>query len=122
MTKAIMTSTSHAAPVCEPKKRDSRPLRLGEFGVPDAGEDTQRDQHGHGEEVLDEPERPATADQGHEEVPVEEGPVGLEDREHQDGEAPEGEGVRQPGDRPAQQLALAADLGELGPGPRPERG
>ena len=30
--------------------------------------------------------------------------------------------MRQPGHRPAQQLALAADLGQLGPGPGPELG
>ncbi len=31
MTPAIMTSTSQAAPVCEPKKRERRSLRLGEL-------------------------------------------------------------------------------------------
>ena len=37
-------------------------------------------------------------------VSVEEVPVGLEDREQQDGEAPEGEGVGQAGDGPFSSL------------------
>ena len=115
-------STTQAGPVCEPKKRDSRPFRLGEFDVADDGEHTQRHEHGHGKEVLDESQRPPPPDQRHEEVPVEERPVGLEDGEHQDREAPEGEGVRQPWDRPPQELALAADLGELRPRTGPEPG
>ena len=90
-------------------------LALGGVRRTDAGEDAQRHEHGHGEEVLDEPERPALADEGDEEVSVEEGPVGLEDGEQQDGEAPEREGMGHARDRPSQQLALAADLGELGP-------
>ena len=82
----------------------------------------RRHEHGHGEEVLDEPQRPTPADEGDEEVPVEQVPVGLEDGEHKDGEAPEGEGVRHARDRPAQELALAADLEELGPDPGPDLG
>ena len=51
---------------------------------------------------------------GIDEVGVEQRAVGLEDREAQDDEAPEREEVRDPGDRPLQQLALAEHLDGLG--------
>ena len=46
---------------------------------------------------------------------VEEVSVGLEDREQQDGEAPEREGVGQPGNGLLEELPLPAHLDQLGP-------
>ena len=56
------------------------------------------------------------ADERDVEVLVEEVAVGLDDRQQQDGEAPHGEEVGQPRDRPLQELALAGDLDDLGLG------
>ncbi len=39
----------------------------------------------------------------------------LDHGQHEDREAPEGEGMRDPGDRPLQQLPLTADLADLTP-------
>jgi hypothetical protein len=81
----------------------------------DGGEHGQADQHGHGGEVLEEAEHRAVADDGQGEGVAEQLPVGLGDGGEQDHEAPEGEEVGQPGDRPLEQLALAEDLDQLGP-------
>ncbi len=51
---------------------------------------------------------------GDAEVAIHERAVRLDDREPEDEEAPEDEGVRQPGDRPREQAALSDDLGHLG--------
>ena len=60
MTAAIMArATQAASSVRAVEARGRRSRRLGEFTQPDDGEDAQGDQHGHGEEVLDEPEGPA---------------------------------------------------------------
>ena len=77
------------------------------------------DQHGDGEEVLEEADQPPAADQRDVEVGVEQRAPGLEDRQPEDDEAPEREEVRHAGHRPLQQLALAEDLGDLGPQPAP---
>ncbi len=49
------------------------------------------------------------------EVVVEERAERLDHGQHEDREAPEGEGMREPGDRPLQQFSLAADLTDLTP-------
>src|ERR1700722_658653 len=80
----------------------------------DDGEDRQRNEHGNGEEVLDETEGAPPANEGDHELLVEEVSVGLEDGEQQDGESPEDEGVGEPRDRPLEQLLLSAHFDQLG--------
>ncbi len=80
---------------------------------PDDGEDEQGDENRYGEEVLDESESASASYRRDEEALVEQVPVGLEDGEEQDGEAPEHEGMGDPGDGALEQLPLRADLGQL---------
>ena len=81
---------------------------------PDDREDPDPDQHEHREQVLSEAHHRPGADDRDVEVSDEERPVGLQDRQHQDQEAPEREHVRHAGHRPLQQLALAQHLERLG--------
>ena len=59
----------------------------------DRAEHAYRDEHHTGEEVLDESDEGRVADARDGEVPLEQSPVGLDDREDQHAEAPEGERV-----------------------------
>ena len=86
---------------------------LGLRAQPDDREGDDPEQHGDAEEVLQEAQRPALADQRDVEVDVEDGAVRLDDREREDEEAPEHEEVRQARDAPLQQPLLAEDLGDL---------
>ena len=71
-----------------------------------------------GDEVLQEAQRVPPADDRDVEIVLEQGAVGLDVDRAEDEEAPHGEEVRQPGDRPFQQPALAEHLGDLRPDPR----
>ena len=71
-------------------------------------------EHGNGEEVLEEGNGWPRADQGDVEVPLEEGTVGLDDGEEQDGEAPHGEEVGDTGNGPLEDLLLTGDFDDLG--------
>ena len=62
---------------------------------PDDRENDQGEQHHHAEEVLDEGHPGPLIDDRDGEVRVDERAVGLQDRQAQDDEAPEGEEVRQ---------------------------
>ena len=68
------------------------------------------------EEVLDEAEPGHGADTRYVEELAEEVAVGLDDGQQQDGEAPHGEEVGKPRDRPLEELALTRDLDDLGLG------
>ena len=81
---------------------------------PDHGERDDRGQHGHREQVLDEPDERPVPDARDGERPGEQGAVGLDDRQQQHDEAPERQRMRYPGNRPLQQLALPDHLGRLG--------
>ncbi len=98
------------------RPEEPRPAALpaGVVAHPDGDEDAQRDQHGHREEVLDEPEHRPGPDQRDVEVPPDQGPVRLDDRQAEDQEAPEREEVCGAGQRPLEQLALPEDLHGLG--------
>ena len=79
-------------------------------------DDRERDQPGqdqHREQVLQEPQRERVPDPGDGEAAGEQVTVGLDDREDQNNEAPEHDEVRQPGDRPLEQLPLPEHLGRL---------
>ena len=114
MTPAIMSED-------EPGRAGVRAVEAGLALEPlrrvlqaDDREHDEGDQHGAGEEVLDRPDPVPGPDEREVEGLLEERPVGLDDRDQQDGEAPHGEEVGQPRHRPLQQLALAGDLGGLG--------
>ncbi len=109
-----MTRTSHAAPVCDPENRESRPIRFGLGAQPDDREGDDAGQHRHGEQVLDEPDDRPVADDRDREAAAEQVTVGLDDRQQQDDEAPERQRVRHAGHRPLEQLALPDHLGGLG--------
>jgi hypothetical protein len=100
-----MPRTSHAAPVCEPANR----------GVPqpDHREHDQPGQHGHRKQVLQEAQHERMPDPRDRERPAEQVAVGLDDREDQNDEAPEGEQVRGARHRPLQQLPLPEHLSDL---------
>src|SRR5579863_3943489 len=110
MTRKIMPRTSHAARVCEPKNREARPSRCGLFrtlitvnvmipaSTPDA------------EQVFDEADGGPVPDPDDRELPAEQVAVRLDDRQEQDDEAPEGQGVRRARHRPLEQLALPDHL------------
>ena len=83
---------------------------------PDDGEHHEGEQDGAGEEVLDGPDPVPGPDDRDVEVLVEQVAVRLDDGQEQDGEAPHGEEVGQPGHRPLQELALPGHLGDLGLG------
>jgi hypothetical protein len=96
-----------------------RPLAaLGGLPHPNDREGDDRYQHCQGDEVLQEPEHGPATDERDREVLVEQRAVGLEIDAPEDDEAPEGEQVRQPGDRPLQQFPLPEHLDQLGPQPR----
>ena len=79
-------------------------------------DDRERDQPGqdqHREQILQEPQRERVPDPGDGEAAGEQVTVGLDDREDQNNEAPEHDEVRQPGDRPLEQLPLPEHLGRL---------
>ncbi len=84
--------------------------------IADDRKDDERDQHRRGEEVLDEGQPVALADQGDVKTTLEESAVRLDDREEQDGEAPHREEVRQPRHGPLEQLSLTGHLHDLGVG------
>ena len=84
MTPEMARSTSQAAPVWEPKNRDSPVLALGRVLDPDGDEGGERHEHGHREEVLDEPDDLRPPDDGDVEVAVEQGAEGFDDRQEQD--------------------------------------
>ena len=86
---------------------------LGLGAQPDDGEDDDAQQHGDGEEVLQEAEDSPLTDQRDVELGVEQHPVGLEVHGGQNEEAPHGEEVRDARDRPFQQPGLAEDLADL---------
>ena len=81
---------------------------------PDCGEDDERGEDGHGEEVLDERDPCPLVDDRDRQIGVDDRQVGLEDGEAEDDEAPEREEVGDPWDGPLQQLALAQHLDRLG--------
>ena len=100
-------------PVCEPKNRDARPSRCGSFRsritvnvmIPASTAD--------GEQVLQEADGRPVPDAGDRERPAEQVAVRLDDRQQQNDEAPERQGVRHARHRPLQQLALPDHLGRL---------
>ena len=67
-------------------------------------------QHGEGEEVLQEAQYGPAADERDVEFGVEQHAIGLEVHAGQDEEAPHGEEVRDTGDRPLQELRLGEDF------------
>ena len=77
-------------------------------------EDSDPDQNRDREQVLDEGDPCPVAQHRDAEVPVDERAVGLDDRQSEDEEAPEDEGVRQAGDGPLEESALSDDLSDLG--------
>ena len=81
---------------------------------PDHGEGDDPGEHPDGEQVLEEADGRPVPDPDDRELPAEQVPVRLDDRQHQDDEAPEGQGVRHARHRPLQQLALPDHLGSLG--------
>jgi hypothetical protein len=95
----MASSTSQAAPV---------------WDHPDGDEGGNRQQHGHGEEVLEEADERQVTDEGNVEIPPEEGTEGLDDGEDQDSEAPHGEEMGHAGHGPLKQLLLAGNLDEFG--------
>jgi hypothetical protein len=98
MTPKIMPSTTQAVRVVP---------------QPDHGERDNPGQHRHGEQVLQEPDGGPVPDAGNRERPAEQVAVRLDDRQQQDGKAPEGEGMRHARYRPLEQLALPDHLGGL---------
>ena len=68
MTTAMMARTSQAAVVWEPKKRDRRFSRLGEWLDPDGGEDDQDNSTATAKKSSRKPMKASVADQGDVEV------------------------------------------------------
>ena len=114
MTRKISSRTSHAAPVCEPEKRDLRPSVFGLLRSRITAKVPIPTRTATREQVLDEADERPVPDPRERERLAEQVPVGLDDRQEQDREAPEGQEVRDAGDGPFQQLALAENLGGLG--------
>ena len=86
------------------------------LGLADDSDDRERDdaeQHGDGEEVLQEAERVPAADERDVEVVVDDLAEGLDVDRAEDEEAPHREEVGHAGDRPFQQPGLPEDLLEL---------
>ncbi len=79
----------------------------------DHREHAQRSQHGDGEEVFDETEDRVVPEAPDGKRLLEQIAVRLNDREEQEGETPEGEGVGKARHGPPQQLLLAAHLDDL---------
>jgi hypothetical protein len=88
-------------------------LAVGIAAQPDHREGDDADQNRDGEQVLQEADPGPGPDQRDRELLAEQVPVGLDDREDQDDEAPERQEVRDAGDRPLEQLALAEHLRDL---------
>ena len=86
---------------------------LGLTGDADDREGDDAEQHGHGEEVLQEAQGVPAADERDVEVVVEQQAERLEVDRRQDEEAPHREEVGDAGDRPFQQPGLPEDLFEL---------
>ena len=114
MTPKMASRTSQAAPVWEPKNRDRRFSRLGEWITRMTMKVAIDTQHGDGEEVLDEADDRGVADERDGEAAGEQVAEGLDDGEDQDGEAPHGEEVGHAGHGPLEQLLLAGHLDQLG--------
>ena len=85
-------------------------MLLGFGAQPDHGEGDDAQQHGDGEEVLEEAEDVPSADHREVKFRIEQDTVGLEVHRGENEEAPHREEVRDPGNRPAQQPGLAEDL------------
>jgi len=113
MTAKIRSSTAHAARVCEPKNRDARPSRCGLFRIRITVKVMMPASTPTAKQVLDEPDKGPVPDAGDREGPAEQVAVGLDDRQQQHDETPEGGRVGRPRDRPFQQLALPDHLGRL---------
>ena len=94
MTRKIRTRTTHAARVCEPKNRDSRPSLCGLFRSRITANVTIPASTADGEQVLDEPDEGPVPDPRERERPGEQVTVGLDDRQQQHDEAPERRRVR----------------------------
>ena len=94
-------------------RRPARPLRR--VPQPDDRERDNARQHAQGEYVLQEADPGPGADAPDSEPTVEEVPVGLQNRQHQDKEAPEGQRMSHPRHGPLKQLALPYDLSCLLP-------
>ena len=101
----------------EPRRPRVRPgepgrpaLTLGVVAEPDRREGDQPGQNQHREQVLQESQRERVTDPGDREPAGEQVPVGLDDREEQDDEAPERDEVSYAGDGPLEQLPLAEYL------------
>ena len=108
----------------EPRRAGVRPgepgrpaLPLGVVAQPDHREGDQPGQDQHREQVLQEPQRERMPDPGDREPAGEQVPVGLDDREDQDDEAPERDEVSQ---RPGPSTS-AASAGRTPPRPGPRR-
>ena len=86
-------------------------LRFG--AQPDDREGDDSQQHGDGEEVLQEAKNVPSTDHREVELGVEQHAIGLEVHRRQDEEAPHREEVRDAGDRPGQQSGLAENLFDL---------
>lgn len=85
-------------------------MLLGFGAQPDDREHDDADQHGRGEEVLQEAQRGPAAHDRNVELGVEQDAVGLEIHGRENEEAPHGEEVRHAGDGPLQQLGLGKDF------------
>ena len=89
-------------------------LALGRVAHPVDREPDEADQHGDGEEVLEEPEPARVAEEREREVLADDQRAqGLDDRRAEDDEAPEREEVREPGRAPLEQLLLPEHLDDL---------
>ena len=64
MTRKIPSSTSQAAPVCDPENRESRPSRFGLLRSRMTANVMMPASTQHGEQVLDEPDERPVADAG----------------------------------------------------------
>jgi hypothetical protein len=82
---------------------------------PDDREGDDAHQHPDREQVLDEAQHRRVADPRDGEGRAEQVAIGLQDRQQQDDEAPERQRVGDARHGPLEQLALADDLGGLGP-------
>ena len=120
MTLKIMNRISQAPPVCDAVEPGVAAVLLGLAHDADDRERGDAEQHGDGEEVLQEAERVPMADERDVEIVDEQQAVRLEVDRREDEEAPHGEEVGEAGDRPFQQSGLPEHLFELGGDARAE--
>ena len=114
MTPKMASSTSQAAPVCEPKKRDRRFSRFGEWITRMVMNVAIEIRTATAKKSSMKPMTAVLPMSGMGEAAGEQVPEGLDDGEDQDGEAPHGEEVGHARHRPLQQLLLPGDLDQLG--------